>query len=166
MAKGKFLIAWHTGEGYLNYPSTKDGPDELILSPGVERVIDKRWLDDPNFARDVQNENVFTRWDDKVPPSARPEIDPGYELTASQRAIVHGLCYPEQVRETVWEVVEHRKRLGVGGISPAGVAVTKTMLKNEHAQVIRAALDLEGRLRKRPEVIERLSGELTQIEAL
>lgn len=165
--EGKFLIASHQTDGVRVY-SSKWGGDEhdVVIASGVEVVVDKEWLSVPSFVRDVQSGLICLRRDDIVPDARRPDVDMAWGLNPSQIGIAHKVCYSAEISPELKSIIQMHKILGPGGMTPTGASVTKSYVKNAHAQLLRATVDLEKRLKNRKPVLKLLATTLSEIEAI
>lgn len=164
---GEFLIASHKDLGYLTYEFSPNGERvSAVLAPGVESVVNDRLLKFPPFVRDFQRRKITLRRDNTIPDPTRPAVSPDFALDASQNGLVQQICYGDKLSQPILDTINLHELLKPGGRSVDGVRVTKEYLLKEHSVCLRAALDLEGRYKKRKPVLSTLKTALQRIEAL
>lgn len=165
--EGKFLVASHDTVGTRVYRGHLGESDiDLVIGQGEKVVIDDRWNDVSSFVRDVQK-GIIKMWRTDTPPDVEcPKVSHEYHLTPTQEAFVANICYHKELSDEVKARIKIHTVLGKGGVTMPGSSVSKKYVTVDHAQTLRAALDLETRYRNRPAVKKLLSQTLKEIEAL
>lgn len=165
--EGKFLVVTHDEVGTRVYKGHLGDSDvDLVIRQGDQVVVDSRWNDVAAFVRDVKKGILKLFRTDDPPDVERPKINPDFQLSPVQAAFVANICYHKELSNEVKERIKIHTALGKGGVTMPGSSVSKKFVTVEHAQTLRAALDLETRYRNRPAVKKLLTQTLKEIEAL
>lgn len=160
----KLLYAYNPGPVTLGYPAPDQDTPELILRPYAHTPVPRTYLREPNFRQDMGKRFTLTETD-------TPPADPDYTvaerfgLAPNLRAFVARLC-GEDWNDQFARAVKLSAQISANGRPVSNSRVTVSYLRETHATTLQAALDLEGRWKKRKAVLSALKAELKAIEKL
>jgi len=164
---GKFLLAKNLGESTRFYRKQGEIGEDLSLPAYQSVVIDPKWLDVPYFIRDV-GAYVETKWSDFVPDIVDLKVSDKWELSDLQKQVAGSIVRSKALDGQMQDIIHLTRWIGENGLPLSGARtnVTVEYLKTNHRQFLQATIELEKRIRNRPDFIEFMNKELKAIDAL
>ncbi len=151
------------------YPSgTQDVPD-LVIRPWETRPYDETfWERQPDFIRAVARKEIVTEVVDKLPDIVRPDVDDKFAMALEHNeiAFVRAVCTLPLNAQLTAAIRLADLQTETGLPRRGAERVTRDYLKLRHGIILNAALELEQRFQKRPEVLDLLRQQIKKIEEL
>lgn len=165
---GKFLLAKNLGESTRFYRKQGEIDEDLSLPAYQAVVIDPQWLDVPYFIRDITAKYVKTEWSDFVPDIVDLNVSDKWELSDLQKQVAGSIVRSKTLDGQMQDIIHLTRWIGENGLPLSGARtnVTVEYLKTSHRQFLQATIELEKRIRNRPEFIEFMTKELKAIDLL
>jgi len=165
----KFLLAQASGAGTVIFgsPRPSDLPD-LVVGPWQPVPVTRDWLEVPHFVRAMGDGRIKLWESNTIPPEPDDKLLAKFEreLEHNQKQLAYRIVR-EDLSEPILSAINVGDLLNDSGIPRRNAErITVGFLKDSHRPFLEATLELEKRLRNRPEVVSELKKALERIEAL